>query len=76
MTWKAKPPMFCGYCGTDVAARGRHSVSCAMGRCLRCQRAPMVGGGLHFCAPCDAEIRRERAAVVAEKLAELDNGES
>jgi hypothetical protein len=50
---------------------GRHWISCAANRCQRCERAPAQLHG--FCHFCWRAVQKERKAVVAERLAELDS---
>jgi hypothetical protein len=72
MTWKASGANYCGYCARTITATRSHGVSCPVGKCMRCRKAPMIGGGIRHCAPCYVEFGKERAAVVAARLAEMD----
>jgi hypothetical protein len=46
-----------------------HSIHCSRGRCARCGRAPAIIQG--WCLFCWKAVRRERAAIVAERLDRL-----
>jgi hypothetical protein len=61
-----RPPGMCPEC----ARTDRHSATCSKGRCQRCKRAPALIQG--WCGFCWKAVRKERRAVVAERLQRLD----
>ena len=62
----------CTICGWHFAKQG-HRPDCSRGRCRRCREFPAWPGG-PLCAWCQADVDREaeRAQVIAQRLALLD----
>lgn len=56
-------------CPSCHRTEGKHWLYCASNRCVRCRRAPRLVGA--YCGFCLKEVRKERARVVAEKLARM-----
>jgi hypothetical protein len=59
----------------ECARVGRHSATCSKGRCQRCKRSPAIIGPFDhaiWCGPCWLAVRKERQAIVAERLERLD----